>query len=154
MNNRLFDPIRKTFVLPLPEEVVRQKLIHKMINELGFPKNLISVEKDLCQLPHLANKEFPSQKRRADIICFAKGIHQNYIIYPLLMIECKACKLSHKTISQVLGYNHFVESYFVGIANDIEFLTYWYDIQSKQYKAVKFLPKFDELLKAVKNESK
>lgn len=148
-SNRLYDPIRKTYVLPLPEEVVRQQLIHKMINDLGFPVSLLAIEKDLCNLPHLLHKDFPSQKRRADIICFAKNINPNFSVYPLLMIECKACKLSKKTIDQVLGYNHFVESYFVSIANESEIITYWYNLKKKEYNSINFLPSYDQLIQAV-----
>jgi hypothetical protein len=151
-NNRLYDPVRKTYVLPLPEEIVRQQLIHKMINLLGFPMSLLAIEKDLCNLPHLQNKEFPSQKRRADIICFAKNINPNYSIYPLLMIECKACKLTKKTIDQVLGYNHFVESYFVSIANETEIITFWYDLKNGKYTSINFLPSYEQLIQAISYE--
>jgi hypothetical protein len=151
-NNRLYDPIRKTYVLALPEEIVRQQLIHKMIENLGYPKSLLAVEKDLCTLPHLSKKPFPSQKRRADIICFAKNIHPDFSIYPLLMIECKACKLTEKTVDQVLGYNHFVESYFVGIASEKEIVIYWYNQKKKDYYSINFLPSYNQLISAVINE--
>jgi len=149
LNNRLYDPIRKTYVLSYPEEIVRQHLIHKMINQLAFPISLLAIEKDLCNLPHLLNKDFPSQKRRADIICFAKDINPNFSIYPLLMIECKACKLTKKTIDQVLGYNYFVESYFVSIANKDEIITFWYNLKKKEYSSINFLPNYDQLIQAV-----
>ncbi len=152
-NNRLYDPIRKTYVLALPEEIVRQQLIHKMINHLGFPTSLLAVEKDLCNLPHLLNKEFPSQKRRADIICFAKNINPNFSIYPLLMIECKACKLTKKTIDQVLGYNHFVEAYFVSIASEREIVTFWYNLKKKDYNSINYLPSYDQLIGTICHES-
>ncbi|NGX49648.1 MAG: hypothetical protein K940chlam5_01247 [Candidatus Anoxychlamydiales bacterium] len=148
-NSRIYDPIRKTYVLALPEEKVRQKLIHNMINELGFPKSLIAVEKDLLSLEHIKQKEFASKKRRADIICFAKDIDENYSIYPLLMIECKAFKLNSKTIDQVLGYNHYIKAFFVAIANEYEIITYWYNIKEKKYKSVNFLPSFNELRQMV-----
>ena len=150
----LFDPVRKTNVLPLPEEIVRQKLINKMINQLGFPISLLAVEKDLCSLPHLANKEFPSQRRRADIVCFAKDINPDFSVYPLLMIECKACSLSKKTIDQVLGYNHFVKAYFVSIANEKEIITFWYSLQENKYSSINFLPSHSQLLQAVKNNAR
>lgn len=153
MSNLLFDPVRKVRVLPLPEEIIRQKLINKMINQLGYPISLLAIEKDLSNLPHLLNKKFPSQKRRADIICFAKGINSDFSIYPLLMIECKACKLTKKTIDQVLGYNHFVRSYFVSIANEKEIITFWYSIKKKQYSHINFLPGYEQLKQAVKHEA-
>ncbi|NGX34140.1 MAG: hypothetical protein K1060chlam1_00489 [Candidatus Anoxychlamydiales bacterium] len=149
-NDQIYDPIRKTYVLALPEEKVRQKLIHKMINELDFPKSLIAIEKDLLSLEHLKSADFSSKKRRADIICFAKDIHPNYLLYPLLMIECKAFKLNQKTIDQVIGYNHVIKAFFVGIANGYEIKIYWYNIREKKYKSVNFLPSYKELIQMVK----
>jgi len=150
MNDRIYDPIRKTYVLALPEEIVRQKLIHKMINELKFPKSFIAIEKDLLSLAHINKNEFESKKRRADIICFAKDIHPTYLIYPLLMIECKAYKLNQKTIDQVLGYNYHIKAFFVAIANGYEIKTFWYNIKEKKYKSVNFLPSYLELVQMVK----
>ena len=152
-SNLLYDPIRKSYVLNLPEEIVRQHLISRMINDLGFPISLLAIEKDLCNLPHLRNKDFPSKKRRADIICFGKNIHSKYSIYPLLMIECKANKLTKKTIDQVLGYNHFVEAYFVSIANKNEIITFWYNLKKKEYNSTNFLPSYDQLIQAVCHET-
>jgi hypothetical protein len=148
-NNRLYDPVRKIYVLPLPEEIVRQKLISQMINELKYPISLLAIEKDLCSLPHLQNKDFPSKSRRADIICFAKNIHSIYSVYPLIMIECKACNLTRKTIDQVLGYNYFVGSYFIGIANKKKIITFWYNLKKRKYNSVDFLPSYDQLLEAI-----
>lgn len=148
--DRIYDPIRKTYVLALPEEIVRQKLIHKMINELRFPKNLIAVEKDLLSLEHINEREFESKKRRADIICFAKDIHPKFSLYPLLMIECKAFKLNQKTIDQVLGYNYHIKACFVAIANGYEIKTFWYNMKEEKYKSVNFLPGYLELVQMVK----
>ena len=81
----------------------------------------------------------------------AYPVHQ-FSVYPLLMIECKACKLTEKTIDQVLGYNHYVEAYFVAIANGSKIITFWYDIKEKKYNSINFLPSFEQLIKAVKYE--
>ncbi len=148
--DQIFDPIRGYYVSALPEEIVRQKLILQMVNQLGYPKSLIAVEKDLKLLPHLKNKEFVITKRRADIICFAKNIHPKFSVYPLLMIECKAVKLTDKTIDQIIGYNHFVEAYFISIANDSNIKTLWYNKKQKYYDSVNFIPKYDDLIKAVR----
>ena len=133
----------------LPEEIVRQKLLQSMINDLDYPISLIAVEKDLDSLDHLKNsKSFVG--RRADIICFAKDIYPSCLLYPLLMVECKASYLNDKTVNQVLGYNHFVKSYFISIASCKEIKTFWYDKNKCKYESVNFLPNYLELLKAIK----
>ncbi len=150
MNNQIYDPIRKCYVRAFPEEIVRQNLIAKMINDLNFPQNLIGVEKDLSQVFHLKNYDFTSQKRRADIICFAKNIHPKYAVYPLLMIECKAHKLTKEVIEQVVGYNHFVKAYFVAVVNQSEIKTLWYNDKKEIYDSIDFLPPYEQLMNSIK----
>jgi Type I restriction enzyme R protein N terminus (HSDR_N) len=146
--DQLYDPIRKIFIKSLPEEIVRQKLLKKMVANLGYPKSLIAIEKDIDKLTHIDEKII--SKRRADIICFAKNIHPKHSIYPLLMIECKAYKLDQKTIDQVLGYNHLIKAFFVAIASKNVIKTFWYDGNLQSYESVDFLPKYKDLIEMVR----
>ncbi len=98
-----------------PEEIVRQALLLEMTEKFGFPRELIGVEREISTLPHLKGAKIP--KRRFDLVCFAGKIHKDFPLYPLLLIECKAITLSEKALQQVLGYNYYVEAYFVAIAN-------------------------------------
>ena len=147
--NKLFDPIRKIFVPALPEEKIRQELLSKMIHKLGFPPSLLAVEKDLKHLPHIKDKSFSANKRRADIICFGKNIHPIYELYPLLMIECKAHKLSDLVVEQVVGYNHYVQAYFICVANDYQIKTLWFDKNKNKTMSVDYLPNFEQLTSSV-----
>ena len=149
MEEKVFDPIRQSYVPAFPEEIIRQKLILHMI-QLGYPKDFISVEVDLLSLPHLSCMDFPSKKRRADLICFAKGIHKKYELYPLLLVECKAVALTENVVQQVVGYNHFIRSYFVAIANEEKIQTICYDRKKKENISIDFLPSFNEILLAAK----
>ena len=42
-DKRLFDPIRKKWIVITPEELVRQMLLLYMMEEKDFPKNKINV---------------------------------------------------------------------------------------------------------------
>lgn len=99
-----------------PEEAVRQALLKAMVEQLGYPRQLLAVEKELSQLPHLQNQS-GLPKRRADILCFGKDIHPQYSLFPLLLIECKAGKIGFDAEQQALGYNHFVQAPYVALAN-------------------------------------
>lgn len=145
----LFDPIRKIWVPALPEEVVRQNLLLRLIEELKFPKNLIAVEKEIAAMPHILSAHIEND-RRADIICYAKNIHPGHTLYPLLLIECKAEKISEKVLQQALGYNQFVQAFFVCIASKESVRTFWHDKKKKEYVSCEFIPKYQELLDAVK----
>lgn len=134
----------------MPEEVVRQDLLSKMVNDLGYPKSLLSVEVDLASIDYLKEIKHKLPKRRADIICFGKGISSSHDVYPLLMIECKAIKLNKAAIDQVIGYNHYVNSYFIAVANADEIKTFWYNAKDKKYQSIDFLPPYQQLINAVK----
>jgi hypothetical protein len=134
----------------LPEELVRQQLIHKMVNLLNYPKNLLAVEVEPASFPHLNSKKELLPKRRADIICFGKGINPSYELYPLLVIECKANALTSQAIEQVKGYNFYLNAFFWAVANSKEIRTFWYDKSQRCDASVNFLPSYGELIKAVK----
>ncbi len=143
--------IRNEPVEALPEELVRQQLLHHMINELRYPKGYLAVEKALSQMPHLSlsNQEIPD--RRVDIICFAKGIHPQHDLFPLLVIECKSVKITDKVLNQVVGYNHHLQSPFIAVANQEEIRTGWFDPSSKRYTYIAHLPTYTELLTAIQS---
>lgn len=140
--------IRKDWVKATPEEKIRQELLKHITVGLGYPSSHLVVEKGLHQMPHLALQgSFPL--RRADIVCFGKGIHPKETLYPLLLIECKAVKITPKMISQVVGYNHYMKAYFIAIANAEEARTGWWDPLRKEYRFVSFLPAYADLLQKV-----
>lgn len=103
----LFCPIRKKEVVATPEERVRASFIQFLIQK-GFPKELILVETALSELPHI--KEKILLDRRVDILCY------NTHLKPLLLVECKV-HLDSKHMSQVLGYNHFIQAPFLALVS-------------------------------------
>lgn len=147
---QIYCHLRKIWVAALPEELVRQRLLLHMINNLNFPLSLLVLEKELRQMPHLEGDlgQFPN--RRADLICFGKDIHPKYALYPLLLIECKAVKLTSKVVDQVVGYNHFLQACFIAIVNAEEIKTAWYDQEKKEYTFVNTLPDYATLLAMLK----
>lgn len=117
--------IRGKLVALTPEERVRQALLRKMVEELGFPKGLISVERAA------------QQQRRTDIVCYTKEMR------PLLLIECKAGAILEAAIAQAIGYNDQVKAPFICLANGDGATTFWFE--GKERKSVPFLPQFKEL---------
>lgn len=141
--------VRKIPVPSDPEEKVRQALLHKMVDTLGFPLGLIAVEKSLSSLPHLIEMREMLPIRRADILVFGKEIHPQASLYPLILIECKAAPLSPKVLRQVAGYNRFVKSFFITVANEEEIMTGWWNSALKDYEFVPFLPPYQDLLSSL-----
>lgn len=150
MPESIFCAIRQTWVASLPEERVRQRLIQEMTTQLGYPEQHIALEKGLDQLPHVQlashHTKISLTRRRADIIVFAKDLHPNHSLYPLLLIECKAQQFSKKALRQLIGYNHYVGAYFVALAHESKTLLGYFDAGIKDYSFIPMLLPYQELL--------
>lgn len=140
IENAFFCAIRKKWMAPLPEELIRQNLIVEITQHLGFPIQNLKIETSLSQIPHLLSSSKSLPTRRADLICFYRG-------YPLLLIECKAVKLNQAVIRQVVGYNHFLKAPFIAIANDKEKKFGWFDKNLKDFTFISYIPPYAELIK-------
>jgi sulfur carrier protein ThiS len=136
-DEELYCCIRKCSVKALPEEIVRQSILHHLINELGFPAGGIAVEKSLRQMPLQTEKHPPL--RRADIICFHRDL-------PLLLIECKAVPLNSKSVRQVIGYNWFLKAPFIALVNQTEIRFGWYNKTQNEYQFTAHIPPYSELI--------
>jgi hypothetical protein len=149
-SEKIFDPIRKVWIKKTPEEAVRARLLEKMIHELGYPVAMLAVEKELSKFPHLLfEKALRVPKRRADIVCFAKDIHPQFPIYPLLMVECKAQRLTPRFLWQLVGYNKVLGSLFLSLASGEQVFTGSYNYEEKVFQFQPGLPSYTQLLSAV-----
>jgi hypothetical protein len=136
LNKKLvYDEIRKSWVTATPEEVVRQQWLQRMVCQLGYPKELIAVEKSL-----------KTPERRVDILCYARAGLGEGGLFPLLLIECKKGSLSEDALNQVIGYNDSVGACFVAIVGKEEALFRYFDKERNEFVSCSFLPLFKELL--------
>lgn len=139
----IFDPIRQKWLVATPEEIVRQKCIAYLIEKCQFPQEVITLEKKLSELPHLAERKQKLPERRLDLLCFGPQL-----AFPLLLIECKAVPLQEKMLSQVWGYNSFVNAPFVALVNDRQLSFSWEENGETRYRD--FIPPYQELIAACK----
>ena len=93
-NNKeqVFCEWRHRWVRLTPEEWVRQQLLHRMVEQRGFPASLIAVEQAIT---------VGEAKKRCDAVVFDRQMT------PLMIIECKAetVPLTQKTLDQAVTYN-------------------------------------------------
>lgn len=135
----LWDPIRSLYVKATPEEKVRQKWISIMLGPLGYPKGLLSVEKDLASFVRDPKSLDPN--RRIDILCYTpykEGLR------PLLLIECKAKEKFAKAEQQILGYNEVIQAPFLCVIQGEVTKTFWF--QNGALHSVPFLPPYQQLV--------
>ena len=99
---QIFCEWRHKWVRLTPEEWVRQQLLHRLVEQLGYPASLIAVEVpfEIANLQSSMRKVF-----RADAVVYDASLQ------PLMLIECKAEKvaLTQKTLDQALNYNRCLE---------------------------------------------
>ena len=138
---QVYDSIRRQWVAATPEEIVRQRWIQKMVQELGFPKELLVIEKELKMLPHLQQYRDPLPTRRVDLLSFGK---RDVDLFPLLLIECKDEALSQQALDQAVAYNTFVQAYYVAIVNQDQIRLRYHLAYSKC--EIETLPSFKELM--------
>ena len=139
----IFCVVRKQWIAATPEEQIRQRLILYMTQELGYSLSHIALEKPLHQIVP-AFSSLP--KRRIDLVVFAPNLHPLYPLYPLLLIECKAVKITNKMIRQLLGYQYYLRSCFFGLVNKEETYISYFDSTTGNFQTMTSLPSCDVLL--------
>lgn len=138
-----FDPHRGRVIRHAPEERVRQQLLEKMRDELGFPKAYLAVERSLSEF---TADEGNIPKRRLDIVAFYKN---QGVLLPLLIVECKAVPLHERMLDQIFGYNHFVRAPFIALVNQHKTIFGRYDTRRNTYTLSNGFLSYEHLLNAL-----
>jgi len=96
---QIFCEWRHRWVRLTPEEWIRQQLLHRLVEQLGFPASLIAVEVPLEKISTI--EAVSSTKKRCDAVVYDKQMQ------PLMLIECKAetVSLTQRTLDQAVTYN-------------------------------------------------
>ena len=125
----IFDPIRKKYLILLPEELVRQLLLQFFIQEKKYPAGRINIEKQLSVL---------STKRRFDMVIYDKNGH------PKMLVECKApnIKINQKTFDQISKYNLVLRADFLLVTNGIKTYCCEMDYKNHSFQFIRQLPDF------------
>jgi hypothetical protein len=127
--NRIFDIIRKKYLLLTPEEWVRQHFVHYLIEHCHYPRSLISIETGL---------KYNQLRKRSDIIVYDKsGI-------PFLLVECKSAdiQISKNAVFQATTYNQTVRAPYLVVTNGMGFICAKTGGEIDQLKWLDSLPPF------------
>lgn len=126
---RIFDIVRKKFVVLQPEEWVRQHVVHYLHTVKHYPLSLINVEKQL-----LIN----GLKKRYDVVIFTP---QGKI---LLLVECKSptVTIDQKTFDQIARYNLKAAAKYLMVTNGLAHYYCQMDTAQEKYSFLKEIPDF------------
>ena len=126
---RIFDIVRKKFVVLNPEEWVRQHVIHWLIHSKNYPAGLISVEKQLT-----INK----LSKRYDLVVYD---HWGKIS---ILIECKSYQIpiNQEVFDQIARYNLEIKSEFLMLTNGMDHIFCKMDPMEEKYIFLEQIPDF------------
>jgi len=124
---KIWDPIRKKYLVKQEEELVRQLVIQYFIQEKNWPAKLIQVEKQV---------KVGQINRRFDILLYSDAQQAK------ILIECKAPhqKLSQLSFDQISDYNLTLKIPFLIVTNGIQSVLMKIDFESKNYTYIQTIP--------------
>lgn len=130
-SSKIFDIIRRKYIMLTPEEWVRQHLLHFLVTEKKFPKSLIAVEKSV---------KVNGLPRRTDVLVYNKAMGK------ILLAECKApsVKITQKVFDQAARYNLSLDVKFFILTNGLSTICCTMDHINRRYNFLKEVPHFSE----------
>ena len=123
----LFDPIRKTYLVLTPEEMVRQLLIQYLLAERNISKNRLALEKAL---------KVNTMTRRWDLMIYRQDMT------PWLLVECKApeVKITQSVFEQISAYNLTLRVPYLLVTNGIDTYCCEMDYEGETFKFLGVVP--------------
>jgi hypothetical protein len=133
MGYRIFDVVRKKYVLLTSEEWVRQHFLHYLIGHLAYPPALIRLER-VVRRNHL--------RHRPDIVVY------NRLAKPLMLVECKApsINLTHDVWGQIARYNAHFNAQLLVITNGLEHFCWKLDYEQGSHALLQDIPCFNTIV--------
>lgn len=122
-NTRIFDVVRKKYVVLTPEEWVRQHVVQYLINEKKYPLGLMQVETTV---------KYNRMNIRCDIMVYTTQLQ------PLLLVECKApeVEITQAAFDQIARYNMPLKVKCLMVTNG---LTHYYCLMDYENNSYKFV---------------
>lgn len=127
---QIFCEWRHRWVRLTPEEWVRQQLLHRLVEQLGYPASLIAVEAPI---------KVGEAQKRCDAIVY------NNFMQPLVLIECKAetVPLTQNTLDQATTYNRKLQVPYLILHNGPQ--TIIAQVKDKSISFVQTIPQYNQL---------
>lgn len=104
---QILDVFRNKYVFLTPEEWVRQHVLHYLVNDHKYPKNLVAVEVSLT---------LNGLSKRADIVVYDRNMN------PWMIVECKSQEiaLDQKVYDQAARYNLTLKVPYLVVTNGLK----------------------------------
>ena len=129
---KIFDFLRRRYVVLTPEEWVRQHFVHFLTDYLGYPTALLANETQLT----VGDKHL-----RADTVLYSREMR------PRMIIEYKAphVSISQKTLEQIASYNTLLRADYLVMSNGIDHICCKVDFEKGLLHQLPAIPPYDQL---------
>jgi predicted type IV restriction endonuclease len=125
----IFDVIRRKYVTLTPEEWVRQHFVHYLIEQLGYPQDLLANEVELT---------LNGTSKRCDTVLYDQDLKARMIV------EYKAADvpITQKVFNQIMRYNMVLRVEYLVVSNGLEHYCCKMDYTNNSYQFLQEIPKF------------
>ena len=128
----IFDVIRRKYVALTPEEWVRQHFVHYLIEQLGYPQELLANEVEVS---------LNGTSKRCDTVLYNRDLQARMIV------EYKAAdvNISQKVFNQIMRYNMVLRVQYLIVSNGLEHYCCKLDYSNNSYEFLSEIPSYSSL---------
>lgn len=132
-HRRLYDPLRRRWLVVTPEEWVRQHFVNYLVAHRGFPQSLIANEVSL---------RLNGTLRRCDTLIYTRSLQ------PLCVVEYKRpdVTVTPAVFDQIARYNSVLGARFLIVSNGLRH--YCCRFEGTAYRFLTAIPSWDEMASA------
>lgn len=159
-NNKIYSFIRDKYLVETPEERVRQELVVKLVNDFGYPLNVMAEEY------HADFEGRGARSTRADIVIYKTSEDKEKNYNAFIVVECKAetVRIRQEDFYQGTEYAGKLRAQFLVLHNSKE--TNYYAVNMDKipnkedaFSQILTLPKYSEIdnqkeIDAIKKQTK
>lgn len=128
---RIFDSLRKKWIMLTPEEFVRQNFVHWLMSDRQYPSSLLQNEVSLT---------VNGTNKRCDTVAFDREGR------PLLIVEYKApnVEITQEVFDQIYRYNLSLHAKYLIVSNGRRHYCCRIDYSRDTYHFIRVIPTFPE----------
>ena len=129
---KIFDVIRRKYVALTPEEWVRQHFVHYLIEQLGYPQELLANEVEVT---------LNGTSKRCDTVLYDRELKARMIV------EYKAADIpiTQKVFNQIMRYNMVLRVDYLVVSNGINHYCCKMDYTNNNYEFLSVIPNYNAL---------
>lgn len=128
----IFDIIRRKYVALTPEEWVRQHFVHYLMEQLGYPQELLANEVEVS---------LNGMSRRCDTVLYNRDLKARMIVE----YKAPSIPITQNVFNQIMRYNMVLHVDYLVVSNGIDHYCCKMDYSTNSYTFLTEIPKYEAL---------